>query len=269
MTTFNLAFALTPEGVGSIQRSPLGDIVGFTPPTVAYPSGTVVTLNAYVYINGYFFDHWEGNASGTLATTTVTMNSNKSVTAVFKSTIPITPGSADVAGQIRDSFNGLPLAGVNVSCAGVSTISDQNGDYVLFNLPIGQQTVTFAATGFITHDEIITLFAGDNSITLSMERLPGAPPPPPPPAPTLADVNGFVLDGSGKGVPDAIVNIGSFQVRTLADGSYALNGLTPATYTIIVVKSGYTTYSRNAGLVAGNNTINISLAAVPSTIQTA
>ena len=57
---------------GSINLSPQGG---------TYPAGTVVTLTA-IPNNGYAFSSWSGDASGG-ATTSITMNSNKSVTANF------------------------------------------------------------------------------------------------------------------------------------------------------------------------------------------
>ena len=53
-----------------------------SPDLAEYPEGTVVTLTASPAV-GYEFSNWSGNASGTNATTTVTMNGNRNVTANF------------------------------------------------------------------------------------------------------------------------------------------------------------------------------------------
>lgn len=71
--TFTLATTSNPSAGGSITRSPNA---------TSYTAGTVVTLTA-VPASGYTFSSWGGGASGTSATTTVTVNSNISVTANF------------------------------------------------------------------------------------------------------------------------------------------------------------------------------------------
>jgi len=48
----------------------------------SYLAGTVVPVEAIPY-SGWQFDHWSGNLSGTDNTTTITMNSNKTITATF------------------------------------------------------------------------------------------------------------------------------------------------------------------------------------------
>ena len=73
--TYILTLSVSPMGSG---------IVTMTPPGDAYPDGTVVTLMA-VSATGYIFDDWEGDASGSSLTATVTMDGAKSVVAHFTS----------------------------------------------------------------------------------------------------------------------------------------------------------------------------------------
>jgi len=82
--TYSLSVSVDPSGAGTVTLTPPGMV---TPPggyTLfwAYPSGTLVTLVA-VPAPGYAFDHWSGDASGTSSTITITMDSDKSVTAHF------------------------------------------------------------------------------------------------------------------------------------------------------------------------------------------
>lgn len=72
-----ILFTLTVNvtGQGSVVRDPPG-------PT--YALGTTVTLTADA-MSGWHFDHWEGALSGSANPTTLVMNSNKTVTAVFLS----------------------------------------------------------------------------------------------------------------------------------------------------------------------------------------
>lgn len=70
-------YTLTMPKVGNGSTNPA---VGAS----AYGAGTVVTVTA-TPDSGWLFSEWSGDASGTSANTTVTMNSNKTVTATFTS----------------------------------------------------------------------------------------------------------------------------------------------------------------------------------------
>jgi uncharacterized repeat protein (TIGR02543 family) len=72
-TSYTLSTTVSPTGGGAITRSP---------DAASYAAGTVVTLTA-TPASGYTFSSWSGGASGTSATTSVTMNANTSVTANF------------------------------------------------------------------------------------------------------------------------------------------------------------------------------------------
>jgi len=74
---YTLTVNVSPAGTGSV--SPSGG---------QYVDGTVVTLTA-TPASGYNFDHWSGSASGSNPTTSITMNSNESVTAHFVSAITV------------------------------------------------------------------------------------------------------------------------------------------------------------------------------------
>jgi uncharacterized repeat protein (TIGR02543 family) len=67
------------EGSGSVTVDPLGP----------YDPDEVVTLTA-VPNTGWIFAGWENDLAGTTNPTTVTMSSNKTVTAIFTDTVPIT-----------------------------------------------------------------------------------------------------------------------------------------------------------------------------------
>ena len=70
--TYNLSVSVSPSGAGSVS-----------PSDGEYKEGTQVKLTASP-TGGYTFDYWSGDASGSAATITITMDSNKSVTAYFK-----------------------------------------------------------------------------------------------------------------------------------------------------------------------------------------
>ena len=73
-TTYRLSVTINPSGTGSV-----------TPPGGEYESGVQVTLTASPAVD-CAFDYWSGSASGTASTITITMDSDKTVTANFQST---------------------------------------------------------------------------------------------------------------------------------------------------------------------------------------
>jgi hypothetical protein len=85
-------YALTVETVGSGS-------VAKSPDQIMYASGTVVTLAATPQV-GWSFNHWGGDASGTVNLITVNMTIDKTVTATFtpnKYSLTVTPvGSGSV-----------------------------------------------------------------------------------------------------------------------------------------------------------------------------
>ena len=74
--TYTLTTSISPSGAGSVS-----------PPGGEYDSGVQVTLTASP-ASGYTFDHWSGSVSGTTSTITITMDSDRSLTAHFETVPP-------------------------------------------------------------------------------------------------------------------------------------------------------------------------------------
>lgn len=68
-----LNISVSPEGAGYIRQDPLGGI---------YDIGTTVTITAHAN-NGYKFDHWDGDVSGSDPTIQITMDKDKDIIAYF------------------------------------------------------------------------------------------------------------------------------------------------------------------------------------------
>jgi pectate lyase len=97
---------VTTEGLGTVTLSPLGG---------QYAQGTVVTLTAQTVL-GSTFTGWQQDASGTTATTTVTMNSNKNVKAVFSSSYTFNfENVVGFAAASGDGFTGPTTGGQNAT----------------------------------------------------------------------------------------------------------------------------------------------------------
>jgi len=72
VTMYTLSTSISPSGAGSVS-----------PSDGQYEEGSQVTLTA-THASGYTFDSWNGDASGSSTTITITMDSDKSLTAHFK-----------------------------------------------------------------------------------------------------------------------------------------------------------------------------------------
>jgi len=72
--TYTITINIDPVGSGTVTKDPDKE---------SYDPGEEVTLTA-ASNEGYEFDHWSGDASGTNPVVTITMNSNKNVTAHFE-----------------------------------------------------------------------------------------------------------------------------------------------------------------------------------------
>ncbi len=58
-----------------------------------------------------------------------------------------------------EALNGTPIEGASVSIAGtnVATTTDDEGNYILYNVPVGDQTVRVAKEGFTTINHRLTV----------------------------------------------------------------------------------------------------------------
>jgi uncharacterized repeat protein (TIGR02543 family) len=100
--TFNPRYALTVNGqvVTGASVGVTGGSVSVNPAAGTdqlFTKDIVVTFTA-LPASGYRFDHWSGDASGILTSATVTMGSNKNVTAVFVKTWNLTASTSPAAG---------------------------------------------------------------------------------------------------------------------------------------------------------------------------
>jgi len=82
-TSYNLTVNISPVGAGTVNVDPPKNNINSTA-TFSYSTSTPVTLKIVSSSPGYVFQGWQGDCSGTNTTCSITVNSNKTVTAVFK-----------------------------------------------------------------------------------------------------------------------------------------------------------------------------------------
>lgn len=85
--TYTLSISVGPSGAGSVS-----------PSSGEYEPGVQVTLTA-TPASGYTFDYWDGDASGSSATVTIIMDSDKIVIAHFTDTTPPLISGVDISGM--------------------------------------------------------------------------------------------------------------------------------------------------------------------------
>jgi len=107
-----------------------------------FDCGTDVFLEAVAAENRTFVK-WSGDVSGSAASTNVTMNGDKNVTAEF-----VSIGTYSISGTVTDK-DGDGVAGVTVTADGQTDTTDANGDYAIGGLAAGTYTVTPSKDGCI------------------------------------------------------------------------------------------------------------------------
>ena len=134
-TTFTLSVGVSPLGAGSVM--PLGG---------KYEEGTQVTLTA-IAASGYTFDYWDGDASGSLSTITITVDSNKVVFAHFS--------AVDIAPPI---ISGVEISGITETSTTITWTTDE---------PATSQIEYGKSTSYSSTTSISSELVTNHSVSLS------------------------------------------------------------------------------------------------------
>src|SRR3989442_14882188 len=99
--------------------------------------------------------------------------------------------TARIAGTVRSSMNGFPIAGVMVAVQGARafSVSDSGGVFALAGLPPGRRTVRVSYGDSLSYDHALTL-SGGQTLTLSV-----------------------LLDGEGEGPNPTVCVLGSIRAQ--------------------------------------------------------
>ncbi|HVT01831.1 MAG TPA: carboxypeptidase regulatory-like domain-containing protein [Thermoanaerobaculia bacterium] len=161
---------------------------------------------------------------------------------------PSTATGANLSGLVS-TLDGLPIPGVTISAQSRTSISDDNGQYTITSLTPGSTIVTAQKTGFQDSRQTVTLVAGDNTLLIQMTAASGT-----------ALLSGIVTTGvDATSVSGVTVAAQGKSTVSRADGSYLLTNLTPVSTVVTATKTGFTNFSQSMNLVAGQNTLNISV----------
>ena len=93
-----------------------------------------------------------------------------------------TPGpTGTITGQVLDAVTGLPLSGVVVSVpaanvnaqGGLSATTDANGNYTIFNAPVGTYTIRFRSDQFVEFSREVTVVENQETVVATVTLSPG------------------------------------------------------------------------------------------------
>src|SRR5262245_25545315 len=82
--------------------------------------------------------------------------------AVWLAFVPKLGAQQQVTGRVTDLRSGQPMAQVQVFISALSqgSLTQQNGRYILLNVPVGTHTITAQRIGFRTVTQSVTVAAG-------------------------------------------------------------------------------------------------------------
>jgi len=155
--TYNLAVNVTPTGGGSVTVN--GVTPADYPNTTTWDCGDNVTLNATA-AEGYAFGSWSGDLTGSINPDTITMNSNKSVTANFVSFSA--PADVDVSAA-DPGIESIDVSSVELSEVNTTNMPEDveaQQAYVVNSTGTGNFTLSF--TGIANAESIIVYKVTDS-----------------------------------------------------------------------------------------------------------
>jgi hypothetical protein len=152
-TQYNLNISVNPESGGTV-----------TPGSGIYEDGTIVNIIAEP-ASGYRFDHWSGNITGTINQTTITMDSEKNVTAHFIKQFALTVSVDPVGSGTVTPSSGIYDDGGRVNMTAESA-SGYRFDYWSGDITgtINQSTITIDS-----EKTVIAHFKKQLALTVSVE----------------------------------------------------------------------------------------------------
>lgn len=171
--------------------------------------------------------------------------------------------TAVVSGKVADSETGMPLGGVMVRVAGLSTLSDAGGRFTLAGIPAGAARVELVTEGYVLQSFAVLVEAG---MSVDVQTIPMYKTTPPA---TTGTVSGTVSSADGKplaGVTITVQGSASLHATTGADGSFMLANVTPGALTLGAARDGYVAVRASATLTAGSTVVfspKLELSATP------
>jgi len=130
-TTYTLSVSVSPSEAGAVS-----------PPGGQYESDLLVTLTA-TSASGYTFDYWDGAASDSSHTISIVMDSNKRITAHFRSIeTPEAPTPTPISPSEPTPETNADREGV-IEIIKANALSKWGSDYQMVNYEVNNQTEAY------------------------------------------------------------------------------------------------------------------------------
>lgn len=186
-----------------------------------------------------------------------------SVSSCDKEDDPVKSSLGTIAGVVTDD-KGQPISGVNVTVSGikeddVSVTTGDDGKYMVENVSMKIHAVTFSKTGWLTVSVSVTpeKFDATSKVATANATLVNA----------SAKITGIITDAKNGDVPLAGVTVTVGVAGTVtsgADGSFTIENLVEADYTVTFTRANYVTITRTvakADFIGGLVVLNIKMGA--------
>lgn len=177
---------------------------------------------------------------------------------------------ATIRGRVTDAKTGEPIqsAGVITVISGsgiivASTLTDQEGNYILSGLSPGNYNVIFSAEGYVSQTVMITLNRGETVIlNAALQSNP-------------ATLTGYVREAKTLSpIENALIQVfstdGTLIGTTLTDmnGNYTVSGLPGGTVVVVARATGYQSQLQSITLTRGTTSnLNFLLAGNPASVR--
>jgi hypothetical protein len=161
-------------------------------------------------------------------------------------TVPLT---VPVGGITPSSNTSNPIQGATVSAdSGQGDTTDSSGNYTLSNVPIGTQTVTASATGFVTQQDT-NVVVSDGQTTSDVDFVLD-------PEPGTGTIKGTVTDANtGAKLDGVLVTADTGESATTnRGGKYTIRNVPEGDRTVTASKVDYDTQEQPAPVTAGQTT---------------
>jgi hypothetical protein len=165
--------------------------------------------------------------------------------------ITLISASGTISGTVKNAA-GTAIAGASVGYGGGTATTDDDGNYTLTGVPVGNVQLVASAQGFQSVTQSVAVSGGKTStanFTLNA-------------AATKGTVTGKITNASsGAIVTGATVSWSGGSTTSNTSGIYTLTNVTAGTQNITAVKTGYLSHTLAANVVGGaTSTLNVPIA---------
>ncbi|KAB2878135.1 carboxypeptidase regulatory-like domain-containing protein [bacterium] len=177
------------------------------------------------------------------------------------------PSGATISGTVKNSAN-VPLANIIVTISTTPTAkadtTGATGIYEFTEVPVGNYTLTFSGTDYVTTTTTINVVEDDPVVTVGATTIPAT-------SEQTGTISGTVTGGGGNLENAEVKIIGSTAstgrtAKTAANGTYSFTGVFVGTYTVAVERDGYVSDSTTGVTVTANATATTNFAMTQSVI---